>query len=174
MAGGMPRPTRWGIAAALVLMLAVTAHAQTPSAPAAIAAKPQDYRPGFADLMLTYVQPRHAKLGLAGREGNWPLAAFNLKELKHALEAAGQQVPKWRELLIPDMTQAVIAGPITALEAAIKARDATAFQREFQQLTAGCNACHAAANLAYITIKAPADPTGQSTFPNQEFAPAKK
>jgi len=32
------------------------------------------------------VQPRHAKLGIAGREQNWPLAAYGVHELKNALE----------------------------------------------------------------------------------------
>ena len=152
-------------------LLAFPAAAQSPASPPASAAVGQkDYRPGLADLMLQYVQPRHAKLGLAGREGNWGLAAFSVKELKHAMEAAGAQVPKWRELLILDMTQAVIAGPVEALDKAIKAKDAGAFERGYQQLTAGCNACHAAANLGFIAIKVP----DQSGFPNQEFAPPKR
>ena len=45
--------------------------AQT-AAPAQAAAPP--FNPGFADLMNTLVQPRHAKLGLSAREQNWALA----------------------------------------------------------------------------------------------------
>ena len=162
---------------ALVMAGAMTAPlsaaAQTAAAPApatAAPAAPKDYKPGLADLMLTYIQPRHAKLGLAGAEGNWPQAMFAVTELTHALQRAGGQVPKWRQLLIPDMTSAMLDAPIGEVVKAIKAKDAVAFQRGYQQLTAGCNACHTAATLDHIQIKAPS----QSSFPNQEFAPAKR
>jgi hypothetical protein len=47
---------------------------------------PRPYNPGMGDLMNGIVQPRHAKLGLAGREQNWELAAYALHELKQALQ----------------------------------------------------------------------------------------
>jgi hypothetical protein len=40
---------------------------------------------GFGDLMNTLVQPRHAKLGLIGREQNWTLAAYESHQHKDAL-----------------------------------------------------------------------------------------
>lgn len=46
----------------------------------------QSFIPSFGDLMNMLVQPRHAKLGIAGREQNWPLAAYGVHELKDALE----------------------------------------------------------------------------------------
>ena len=147
--------------------LAGIAAAQAPAPPVA---GPKEYKPGLADLMLLYIQPRHAKLGLAGAEGNWAQAMFSVTELTHAFERAGGQVPKWRQLLIPEMTAAMIDGPVGEVVKAIKARDAAAFQRGYQQLTAGCNACHAAAGLEHIAIKAP----DRSAFPNQDFAPPKR
>ena len=68
--------------------LASAQQAQTP-APAA-------YRPGLGDLMTMTVQPRHTKLGLAGREGNWPYAAYELHELQEAFDRAVAVWPKWR------------------------------------------------------------------------------
>ena len=39
-------------------------------------AQQKPYSPGLGDLMTATVQPRHTKLGLAAREGNWPYAAY--------------------------------------------------------------------------------------------------
>jgi hypothetical protein len=39
--------------------------------------------------MTMTVQPRHTKLGLAGREGNWPYAAYELHELQEAFDGGG-------------------------------------------------------------------------------------
>ena len=92
------------------------ATAQTPAPASTAPAPPQkDYRPGLGDLMLLIVQPRHVKLGLAGREGNWPLAAFSLNELKAALTKAGLHQPRWRNgFPIPETTNALMSGPVTA------------------------------------------------------------
>jgi hypothetical protein len=47
-----------------------------PASPAAPAnATPVPYTMTMGDMMNTLVEPRHAKLGLAGRAENWPLAA---------------------------------------------------------------------------------------------------
>jgi hypothetical protein len=46
-------------------------RAQSSAAPQAA----QPYRSSLADLMTAAIQPRHIKLGLAGQEKNWPLAA---------------------------------------------------------------------------------------------------
>ena len=151
-------------------VLALLGAAMIPSTVLAQAPEPKEYKAGLADLMLVYVQPRHAKLGLAGEAGNWDQAMFSVTELIHALQRAGGQVPKWRQLLIPEMTASVIDGPIGTVVKAIKAKDASAFKLGYQELTNGCNACHAAANLDHIKIK----PASQSSFPNQEFAPAKR
>ena len=40
----------------------------------AIAQTPPPYQPGMGDLMVTIVQPRHLKLGLAGQARNWDYA----------------------------------------------------------------------------------------------------
>jgi hypothetical protein len=48
--------------------------------------------------MTMTVQPRHTKLGLAGREGNWPYAAYELHELQEAFDRAVAMWPKWRTL----------------------------------------------------------------------------
>jgi hypothetical protein len=122
---------------------------------------------GLGDYMNTLIQPRHAKLGLAGREGNWPLAAYAFKELHQSLNNTAKSIPKFRTLSVPDMFDATLGEPRKALEEAIKAHDTAKFNDAYAKLTAGCNACHAAANMAFIVIKVPEQPA----FPNQDFSP---
>src|SRR5262245_63253844 len=112
---------------ALVLVLVFVAagmfapprvKAQT-AAPAQGAAPP--FNPGFADLMNTLVQPRHAKLGLSAREQNWALARYAAHELKDSLDKIARWRPRFREQSVPDMMGATTGEPIKAIEAAIEA-----------------------------------------------------
>ena len=57
-----------GVLAAYLFATAQKSHGQTTPNPAP---QPPTYRPGLGDLMTMTVQPRHIKLGLAGREKNW-------------------------------------------------------------------------------------------------------
>jgi len=119
----------------------------------------------MGDLMNGIVQPRHAKLGLAGRERNWELAAYALHELKQALQNVALTRPRWREFSVPEMIDAVAKEPIEAIDRAIKAGDDRQFSEAFARLTDGCNSCHSATNNRFVVIKAP----DQSLFANQEF-----
>jgi hypothetical protein len=75
--------------------------------------------------MTMTVQPRHTKLGLAAGEGNWPYAAYELHELKEAVDRAAKTWPKWRTFSISEMMGSVTREPMAALERAIKAGDAS-------------------------------------------------
>jgi len=55
-------------------LVATMGFAQTPPGDDA---RSGGYRPGLGDLMTTTVQPRHTKLGLAGRAQNWSYAAYD-------------------------------------------------------------------------------------------------
>ena len=70
--------------------------------------------------MSMLIQPRHAKLGLAGKAENWPLAGYALKELKQGFAVAARAVPRWKGLPVPDLFDAAVTQPITLLDVAIK------------------------------------------------------
>jgi hypothetical protein len=142
------------------------AKAQT-AAPAQAAAPP--FNQGFADLMNTLVQPRHAKLGLSAREQNWALARYAAHELKDSLANIARWRPRFREQSVPDMMEATTGEPIKAVEAAIEARDLGKFNAAYARLTEGCNSCHVALNHEFIVIKEP----DRALFGNQDFRPAK-
>lgn len=127
------------------------------------------YHPGLGDLMTAFVQPRHIKLGLAGREHNWDYAAYELGELREAFEDVAKQVPKHGDLAIPAAIAATVDQPMTALGAAIKAKDAAGFTTAYAALTQSCNACHQSADHPAIVIRVPSE----SAFPDQDFRPRK-
>jgi len=153
----MPKMLVWLLLAAVASAGAVGwAGAQT---------APPAYRPGLGDLMTMSVQPRHAKLGLAGREKNWAYAAYELHELEEAFERSARTWPRHRQSNIAEMMPAVTKEPMDSVAAAIKAADAAKFNAAYARLTETCNACHQATGHAVIVIQVPT----ASAFPNQDF-----
>src|SRR5580700_6216770 len=144
------------------------AFAQTPpTAPPAANPGPVPYVMGMGDLMNTLIQPRHAKLGLAGRAENWALANYALSELRQTFAGIVKAVPKFRGMPVPDLVDLALTQPLNAVEAAIKQQDAQKFATAYDQLGQGCNACHMELDHPYVVIKTP----DASAFPNQEFKP---
>jgi len=89
--------------------------------------------------MTALVQPRHIKLGLAGREQNWPYAAYELDQLCETLADLAEILPKHRDLSIPEMIESTVKEPLAALGRAIQAKDGGQFTVAYGQLTASCN-----------------------------------
>ena len=160
------RIARIAVLAALSLAGAAgVASAQTapPTPPAS--SGPVPYVMGMGDLMNTLIQPRHAKLGLAGRAENWALANYALSELRQAFAGIVKAVPKFRGMPVGDLVDLALTQPLNAVEAAIKQQDTQKFAAAYDQVTQGCNACHMELDHPYVVIKTP----DASAFPNQEF-----
>jgi hypothetical protein len=143
------------------------AQQSAPAAPQANAADvaPMPYALSMGDMMNTLVQPRHAKLGLAGRAENWPLAAYALVEIRQVFTGIKKAQPRFRGLPVAELVDAALGPPLNAVEAAIKQQNAKKFAVAYDQLTQGCNACHQAVDHPFVVIKAP----DASAFPNQDF-----
>ena len=158
-------------ALAIVLLIAsrTIAMAQQPAAPSpnAADAAPVPYTLSMGDMMNTLVQPRHAKLGLAGRAENWPLATYALVEIRQVFAGIKKAQPRFAGLPVAELVDAAIGQPLNAVEAAIKQQDPKKFAVAYDQLTQGCNACHQAVDHPFVVIKVP----DTSAFPNQDFSP---
>jgi hypothetical protein len=126
---------------------------------------PMPYVMTMGDMMNTLIQPRHAKLGLAGHAGNWPLAAYALVEIRQAFAGIAKAQPKFHGYPVADLADAALKQPLAAVDDAIKAQDAKKFAAAYDQLTQGCNACHSSLDHPFVVIKVP----DASAFPNQEF-----
>jgi hypothetical protein len=157
---------RIAVLAALSLVgVAGAASAQTAPPPPPANTGPVPYVMGMGDLMNALIQPRHAKLGIAGRAENWALANYALSQLRQVFAGIVKAVPKFRGMPVGDLVDLALTQPLKAVEAAIKQQDAQKFSAAYEQLNQGCNACHMELDHPYVVIKTP----DASAFPNQEF-----
>ena len=111
----------------------------------------------------------HNKLWFAGQARNWPLAAYELGEIKEVMSDVQDHIPTFKNLPLADMLDAVITKEIAALEKAIDAKDFKTFAVGYDQLTAACNACHQGTENGFIVINRPTRPA----FTNQDYTPRK-
>jgi hypothetical protein len=163
--------SRAAVVAALIVSAALTAAAggraaaQSPFGDAN--AEPAPFNPQMAALMSMLIQPRHAKLGLAGEKENWPLAGYMLKELKQGFAVVSKAVPRWKGLPVPDLVDAAMTQPLTLLDIAVKLQFSRQFKEAYGRLTENCNACHGTTDHPFVVIKVPE----ASAFPNMNFEP---
>jgi hypothetical protein len=144
--------------ASVTILAAVPATwAQSPF----VASKSEQYIPQLGGIM-TSVQIQHLKLWSAGNARNWPLAAYELRQLKESLVEAAMLYSG-----IPVSNVTTLAGAIDAISAAVERKDSTKFVKEFDELTKGCNTCHQSMDRSFIAIRTPTD----QPFANQVFAP---
>ena len=148
------------ILAGMMVAAPVFVAAQTPEGPPA-------YRPGLGVLMTTTVQPRHTKLGFAGREKNWDYAAYELHELEEAFDRLSIQWPQWQRQQIVELVETIIRDPMFDLAQAITATDAAQYATAYGKLTDACNACHQTTKRGFVVIQEPKE----SMYPDQNFRP---
>ena len=144
------------LAGALVLAAGGRAPAQT--------AQP-DYHPSLGDLMTMAVQPRHIKLGVAGRARDWPYLAYEASELRNAFGRVARTVPTYRNSDMAGMVASNIKDPLDRLDAAIKARDGRQFDVAYGEVTHACNVCHQGLGHPEVVIQAPQ----AGMYPDQNF-----
>jgi hypothetical protein len=123
----------------------------------------------MGDMMNALIQPRHAKLGLAGHAENWRLASYAAAEMRQAFAGIIKAQPRFAGMPVGELVDVAINPPLTAVDAAIKQQDPKAFAGAYGQLTQGCNACHMELDHAYVVITTPE----ASAFANQNFNPPK-
>ncbi len=153
----------FAVLVAAVLLAPLKAGAQEPSKPQAATPGPasEPYEPGLGEIMALQ-QMRHIKLWFAGRAGNWPLADYEIDELKDGFDDVNRR-------LGGDTVEKAVGAQLAALEKAVAAKDRAAFARAFDTLTAGCNSCHQALDHAFIVIQRPT----LLPYSNQSFAAPK-
>ena len=143
--------------AALVLPLTASAEPKEP------------YTPGLGEIM-TLQQMRHLKLWFAGQAQNWPLADYELDELKEGYEDIVKYYPTKDDAPTGVMASAVIEKEVADLNKATEAKDRKQFTAAFDKLTASCNACHQASKKPFIVMQRP----GANPYANQSFSPPRK
>ena len=139
------------LVAGVVLTTTVFVVAQTPSEDKVV---PPPYRPSV-------------KLAFAGREQNWVLAAYELKQLSDAFDRLSLQWPQWRQQRMVELVETIVRDPLFQLDYAIKNKDEAMFAEYYGQLTDACNVCHQAALQTPVVIQDPKE----AMFPDQDFRP---
>ena len=74
------------------------------------------------------------------------------------------------KLLGEDIVRQHVGAPISELEKSIDSKDSVAFAAAFDNLSAGCNACHHTLDHGFIVIQRPQ----LLPYSNQDFAPQKQ
>ena len=115
--------------------------------------------PRLSEIMVQQ-QMRHIKLWFAGDACNWPLADYEVDQLKDGFDDVAK-------LLGGDLAQQHVGGAISGLEKAIESKDHAAFVSAFDRLSAGCNACHGTLDHAFILIQRPV----LLPYSDQNFSP---
>jgi len=158
-----------GLAAGLAATLAAaTAPAAEPDGPAAApkAAETPVYRPVTSDLMNAFIQPRHIKLWLAGKNGNWDYAEYERHNIGGALARMAAAILVYKDQRTANLIAAFATPQLADLRIAIKAKDAATFRTAYGALTTGCNQCHQTTNHEMVVVRVP----DRDPFPDQEFA----
>jgi len=120
------------------------------------------YRPGLGEFMLG-IQLHHAKLWWAGQNRNWPLADFEVNEIKEALEDIQKYCSDRPEVKSIGM----IAPAIDSISNSIQHKSDQSFRTSFTLLTNTCNNCHKATEHAFNVVTIPV----ASPVVNQDFKP---
>ncbi|KXW55474.1 hypothetical protein [Ferrovum sp. PN-J185] len=112
------------------------------------------YIPGLGEIM-GYIQLRHAKLWLAGINGNWDLAHYELGELKEGFDNAQTYQPDFKGKPIKEIINPLTNPALNSLDQAISKKDFQNFKLAFNKLTHACNACHQSTGYKFIQIQTP-------------------
>jgi hypothetical protein len=150
------------------LALALLAPARAAEEGHAPGAK-ETYASGLGEIM-SLQQMRHLKLWLAGAAKNWPLADYELDELKEGFDDVIKFFPVKDDMPIGQLAGSTAVPVLPDLKRTIDARDGTKFAAAFDKLTAACNACHQATKHEFIVIQRPTS----SPYSNQSFTPKKQ
>jgi hypothetical protein len=147
------------VAACAAVSLAALADEQKPANPQ------QGFAPRLNDMMVA-TQLRHFKLWYAGIVQNWPLAKYELTQIREAVDDT--------QRLFADRGGSKMSAMMTPatddLAAAIEAKDGKKFAGGYAKLTAACNACHETAGFGFIKIREPRlSPIETSPFTDESF-----
>lgn len=145
--GDPMRPVIAMIVASVVVVVGAAAGAQDAAKQKGQAEEASADFPGLGEIM-SLQQMRHIKLWFAGNAANWPLADYEIGELKEGFEDV-------TKLLGGDIVSQHVGAPISELEKSIDGKDRAAFAAAFDKLNAGCNGCHRALDHGFIVIQRP-------------------
>jgi len=150
-------------------------RAQTAGAPADLDALKAEVEalkrqaPDQAHVMMD-VDYHFSSLWFAGRNKNWPLAAFYLGEVRSHLNWAVRMRPVRKlgsgaDLELRPILQTVEGAGLADIKGAIDKHDLRAFDLAYRGTMGQCYACHAAAEKPYLRLRIPEAPGARMIDP---------
>jgi hypothetical protein len=110
----------------------------------------KSYKPGFGEFM-SGIQTHHAKLWFAGQNQNWPLADFEMHEIRESLDAILKYCNERPEVKAIGM----INPAIDSISNAIQQKNPELFKSSFILLTNTCNNCHKETDHGFNVVTVP-------------------
>jgi hypothetical protein len=104
---------------------------------------------GF-DIAKMEVGYRYTEHYWAGQDKNWDYAKYQCEKIQHVIELAMER----RTNRAPS-AQWYLTNAIPSMKAAIEAKDAARFEKQFPLFTAACNTCHAMEKMPFVTVQVP-------------------
>lgn len=101
------------------------------------------------DVAMVEIGYRYGELSWAGRDQNWPFAAYQLDKISLALSQAVERRPKRAA------SAAMLDPALQAVKRAVGAKDSAGFQTAFETLTQTCNTCHATEQVPFMKVAPP-------------------
>ena len=130
--------------------------------------KPANSQEGYLpplNLLMVATQLNHFKLWYAGAVENWPLANYELAQIRTSIDRAMRLYPN---NLKSNMT--MMPPAVDEVDNAIKAKDSSKFSKAYSKLTAACNTCHEATGFGFIRMRDPTlSPIETSPFSDESF-----
>ncbi|MGA7451827.1 MAG: hypothetical protein WBW73_11340 [Rhodoplanes sp.] len=108
-----------------------------------------DVQPGLGTVMMEYSY-RFSNAYYAAKAGNWPLAAYQLKEMREIQEVGETTRPEKADAL-----KAFERSFLDPLGKTIEAKDFERFEASFKASIHGCDACHAQQKVPFIKYQLP-------------------
>jgi hypothetical protein len=125
----------------------------------------QEYYVPRLNTLMMVTQLGHFKLWYAGAVQNWPLANYELAQIRANIVDAKKLYPNKSE-----SNMSMMMPPTDDLDDAIKSKDSGKFVKAFSKLTAACNSCHDATGVGFIKIRDPRlSPIETSPFSDESF-----
>jgi hypothetical protein len=111
-----------------------------------------EIQPGLGTVMMEYAN-RFWSMYYAANDGNWDLAAYQMKEALE-IQEVGETTRPSRALALKAFETSFLV-PLTNT---INAKDFSAFQTAYNNTVAGCNGCHEANGFPFIKYVLPTTP----------------
>jgi hypothetical protein len=118
------------------------------------------YKPGFGEFMSS-IQVHHAKLWFAGKNQNWKLADFEMREIGETLNAIQEYETEREE----SKKVGILKPALDSVNDAIHKQSPELFNSSYLLLTNTCNFCHKEVDFGFNIVKIPETPP----FSNQAF-----